>query len=264
MPKTQLAIVLALIGAGAGLAQPMVHFPLAGGGGMGMMAGGGLDSKVVEGAPFTADAITEMTQTLADGNHIVHKQMATVARDSKGRTRREEVIAPPGSPAASGGSDAVAWINDPVAQSAYLLTGHDHIAHKMPRPGTSLPGGTMMSIGVAGVEMPGTRMKSIGDSKEEQLDSRIVEGLQAIGVRIRTTIQTGEIGNDRPIEITEERWTSPELGMVVLSKRTDPRFGESVYRLTNIQRTEPPASIFQIPAEYRLEEGGAIAGRSKP
>ncbi len=125
----------------------------------------------------------------------------------------------------------------------------------MPRPGTGLPGGTMMA---------GTRMKSIGDSKEEQLDSRIVEGLQAIGVRTRTTIQTGEIGNDRPIEITEERWTSPELGMVLLSKRTDPRFGESVYRLTNIQRTEPPASIFQIPAEYRLEEAGAIAERSKP
>ncbi len=96
MTKTQLAIVLALIGAGAGLAQTMVHFPLAGGGGMGMMAGGGFDSKEVEGAPCTADAITEMTQTLADGNHIVHKQMATVARDSKGRTGREEVIAPPG------------------------------------------------------------------------------------------------------------------------------------------------------------------------
>src|SRR5262249_17006528 len=157
---------------------------------------------------------------------------------------------------ASDGSEKVVLIDDPVGSATYLLTEHDHIARKIPRAGASAPGGTMMSsgvpgvrmaTGVAGVQMAGGQMKSIGDSKEEQLGSRIVEGLPAVGVRTRTTIQAGEMGNDRPIEITEERWTSLELGMVVMSKRADPALGESVYRLTNIQRTEPPASMFEIP-----------------
>ena len=49
-------------------------------------------NQVVKGAPYTATAITETTQVLADGNRISHKNTASLARDGQGRTRREETI----------------------------------------------------------------------------------------------------------------------------------------------------------------------------
>ena len=57
----------------------------------------------------------------------------------------------------------------------------------------------------------------------------------------------------RPIEITSERWYSRELGVVVLSRRADPRYGETIYRLTKIKREEPDSALFQVPADYKLE-----------
>ena len=51
-----------------------------------------------------------------------------------------------------------------------------------------------------------------------------------------------------------ERWYSPELKVVVLSRRANPRFGETVYRLTNLVRGEPGPELFEIPAGYRVDE----------
>src|SRR5437870_8812925 len=48
--------------------------------------------KVVKGAPYSAQAVTESLQTLADGNRIVHKNTAQVYRDSEGRTRRDQTV----------------------------------------------------------------------------------------------------------------------------------------------------------------------------
>jgi hypothetical protein len=72
-------------------------------------------------------------------------------------------------------------------------------------------------------------------------------------VRDTRTIPAGAIGNEKPIAITSETWTSPDLQMVVLSKRNDPRFGETVYKLTEITRGEPDPSLFQIPSSAKKE-----------
>ena len=50
------------------------------------------DGKVVKGAPYSAQAISETTQTLADGNRITRKSTTLVYRDSEGRTRREQSL----------------------------------------------------------------------------------------------------------------------------------------------------------------------------
>jgi hypothetical protein len=71
------------------------------------------------------------------------------------------------------------------------------------------------------------------------------------------TIAAGEIGNERAIEIVSERWYSPELQTVVMTRHTDPRFGETVYRLTNINRSEPDKPLFQVPSDYTVKEGPA-------
>ena len=78
--------------------------------------------------------------------------------------------------------------------------------------------------------------------------------MKALGRKTTTTIPTGRIGNDRPIEITDERWESPELRMLIYSRNSDPRTGVVEYKLTNINRTEPPADLFMIPSDYTVNE----------
>jgi hypothetical protein len=84
----------------------------------------------------------------------------------------------------------------------------------------------------------------------------MIEGVRAHGRREKRTLAIGEIGNDRPIEVSSETWFSDDLQTIVLSKRTDPRMGDSEYRLTNISRTEPAASLFEIPAGYTMRDEG--------
>jgi hypothetical protein len=80
--------------------------------------------------------------------------------------------------------------------------------------------------------------------------------VKATGWRSTTTIPAGRIGNDRPIQVVEEQWDSPELNMVVLSRFSDPRTGVVEYRLTNISRSEPRADLFQVPSDYTVVDSG--------
>jgi len=100
---------------------------------------------------------------------------------------------------------------------------------------------------------------------KEQLGKQSIEGVEAEGTRTTVTIPAGEIGNERPIEIVSERWYSPELQLVVMTRHSDPRFGETTYKLTNINRTEPAKSLFEVPGDYTIKEGpGGIGPKIAP
>lgn len=86
----------------------------------------------------------------------------------------------------------------------------------------------------------------------EQLGRQVMEGVEVDGARSTTTIPAGQIGNAQPILIVSEQWTSPELKVLVMSRQSDPRFGETTYRLTNISRAEPAAHLFEVPPDYRV------------
>ena len=93
---------------------------------------------------------------------------------------------------------------------------------------------------------------------KQELGKQIIEGVEAEGTRTTVTIPAGEIGNERPIEIVSERWYSPELQLVVMSRHSDPRTGETTYKLTNINRAEPAKSLFEVPGGYTIKEGADI------
>jgi hypothetical protein len=237
--------------------------------------------KPVKGAPYSAEAVTETTQTLADGNRITHKSSASVYRDSAGRTRREETLSALGPWAAGGDAPKVIFIQDPAASAGYHLDPQTHVAHKMPmgkgafffsnpssgtisaqknmtfQRAVAPPSGGVEVSGtmgaVAALALPGTKVSG-ADVKSESLGKQTIEGVEAEGTRSTATMAAGSIGNEQPISSVTERWYSAELQTVVMSKRSDPRFGETVYRLTNIQRGEQAASLFEVPADYTVTE----------
>jgi len=79
--------------------------------------------------------------------------------------------------------------------------------------------------------------------------------VNAEGTRTARTIPAGEMGNEKPITIVSERWYSTDLQMDVRSTHSDPRFGDTTYTLTNIQRSEPDASLFVVPSDYTVKQG---------
>lgn len=207
----------------------------------------GLHGAVVTGVPYSAQAITETTQTLADGNRIDQKRTALVYRDNQGRTRREESLPALGPLAASGGAHHAIFVNDPVAGVHYVLEPDQKIARKMSPPADI----QFMHEHMAGVH---AAAKLADAPVTESLGTQTMEGLNVTGTRTTRTIPASQIGNEKPIQIVLESWYSPELQMVIYSKRTDPRMGETVYQVTNIQRTEPDASLFQVPPDYTVQE----------
>ena len=103
-----------------------------------------------------------------------------------------------------------------------------------------------------GIPVPGTG----GKQTEESLGTRQIEGVRATGRKTTNIIPTGQIGNDRPIEITDERWESPDLKLLLYSRYSDPRTGVVEFKLTNISRVEQPADLFTVPSDYTVVEPG--------
>lgn len=218
--------------------------------GFGGMHGG----KVVTGAPFSAVAVSETAQTLADGNHITRKTQTNVFRDGQGRIRREITLAGFGPMAPSGQPKSFVVIHDPVAGATFMLHPDQKTAEKMGKPFARMNGprqGTMKE------EMNSRQQQEIanGNLKKEDLGTQTITGVTAQGTRITRIIPAGQIGNEKPITIVRESWYSNDLQTVVMSKHSDPWSGETTYTLTNIQRTEPDASLFAVPSDYTVTQG---------
>lgn len=250
----------------------------------------GAPVKPVTGAPYTARAVTTSTQTLADGNRITNTTEVSLARDSQGRTRREQKLNALG-PWTTNESGSLVTINDPVAGVTYTVHpdgktatkfSHTqaHVAHGVPSGGVALrshapapvvatggpaTGNTMVFVHAEGSSAAqgvaatfthaSANSRTAEEARAEDLGTQTIEGVTAKGKRTRIVIPAGQIGNERPIEVISESWYSPELQTVVLSKRTDPRTGETEFRLTNISRVEPSPSLFQPPANVNVVPG---------
>ena len=208
--------------------------------------------KVVTGAPFTGTAITQFTHTLADGTTITNKTQVTLYRDGQGRFRKEGSM-PLFGDLAESQSHTFVVIQDPVAGKGYFLNPEKKVAHVMDNPGRGKRGGGAPSI------EPSDEPVNPNVTKES-LGTQTINGISAQGTRFTRTIPAGKIGNDKPITITREVWYSPDLQMVVQSKHSDPRFGETTYSLTSIQRGEPAANLFTVPSDYTVKEGGPRKG----
>jgi hypothetical protein len=236
--------------------------------------GGAVMGAAVKNAPYSADEIRESTQVLGDGTRIHNESKVTVYRDSEGRIRRETP------------SEITIW--DPAAGITYILdpkamNGRKMEVHIAVRNGDAANGvstwmyssgnergvahagsGEMMqrmfsystanptAILTGGDDGPITLTAVTKPPVKESLGKQMMEGVSSEGERSTSTIDVGAIGNDRPISSVSERWYSPELQVNVMTLKSDPRTGQETFRLTNIHRAEPDASLFQVPAGYQI------------
>ncbi len=230
------------------------------------VVGGPLTGPPVLNAPFSADATTTVRQTLSDGTRIERTGIARYYRDRQGRVRVDQTILGLGvlNPAAEG--QVIITIHpDPSKGAAFTLDPATKTANLHPRDivGLAVGGGDTYALPLGGprweflVFSRGDRLSNLGaDKREESLGSHPIEGFEGIGRRITMTVPVGVFGNDRPFEIVDERWESPELKMLLYSRSSDPRTGIIEYRLTNIRRAEPPAHLFVIPPDYTIASTG--------
>ena len=276
------ALLLVLAAASCAFAQEKGNVIYQTAGAVGAIASGGFDKALgpVLGAPYSATITNESIQTLADGNRLVQTSTGTTARDSEGRTRQDTVLPAIGNLSAANAPHLI-FIHDPVAQVSYTLNLTEKTAQKMPvlpPLAGSTTGGVGGTVSIRAIEgngaslpppdaMPTTMAapgaffekhlitSELDQGNTEEIGSQTMEGVLVNGIRTTHTIAAGQIGNDRPITIVTEVWTSPDLKTVVYSKRSDPRMGEQTFRLTNIVRTEPSPSLFIVPADFRIVDG---------
>lgn len=208
----------------------------------------------VTGAPYSAEAVNESVQVLSDGNRIVERSSTKIYRDSQGRERRE--------------TGDIVMISDPVAKVSYSLNTKTKTATKSDTSGSNFffyefP---VSAPAPANARVTVTRAASVrtADGPVQALGSRVVEGVPATGTRTTTVIPAGQIGNERPIEIVDEQWYSGELQVVMMTRHADPRSGETTYKLTNVQRTEPAGSLFEVPPDYKIETGSNTIRLAQP
>ena len=214
------------------------------------VAPAGSARRPVTGLPYSGERVTESVQTLADGTHITQTtQTIMMYRDSAGRTRTEHMVTTPSGVAIPG----MVRIADPVAGCEYILEEQSHAARRI--AGVSFTPYPVAKTGpaVAPVSKPGAPMPE-QEMKQESLGTKTIEGLNAEGTRVTVTFPAGSIGNDGPITTVTETWMSPELKIMLLFKSSDPRTGESTTKLVNVSRAEPDAALFQVPADYTLED----------
>ncbi len=240
----------------------------------------------VKGAPYSGVEVSESTQMLADGTRIHNENQVSVYRDGEGRVRREtpEQVTI-WDPVAN-----VSYFLDPKNQTVRKASMMRNFVYSTRETGTGSAGphmtvevrtkdglttatvngqavdpSTVKMVPPEGPPVMFVRRMAGGGAgggevllkhvtqaaPSEPLGSKVVEGVNCDGSRSVVTLDTGAIGNDRPIEIVDERWYSSELKTAVMTRHNDPRTGKEIFRLTNINRSEPPAYLFQVPPGYQ-------------
>jgi len=231
------------------------------------------ERRLVRGAPFSAVLLIETVRFLPDGTRSARTFSSVIYRDERGRIRRDQMYRqmPPG---AEKDQPQRTIIIDPVAGFTYILEHGARLVHRVPitllsEPGSASSKKTEMSVARAPLGsseiLPlgpvGERVQSsqsmgtsfAPETRQEMLGTREIEGVTTEGSRVPRTIPSA-VGNAEPIEAVTERWYSPALQIVILLTQSDPRIGESTYRVTEIKRSDPPARLFAVPADYRIIE----------
>jgi len=196
------------------------------------------------GQPFTAIEVTTLTQTLADGTKITRTAEDRIARDSEGRSYKEQHL-----PCTHNPEHPIYYVNtyDPVTKERIHLDPQRHVA-------TLGPAKQLYARDYKPNDNSTIRATHKGETvKTEQLTPQDIAGVSCWGRRTTNTVPPGMFSNDQTIEIVDEFWYSDELGVDVLRRHSDPRSGDQVSELHDLQRSEPGQEMFKVPQGYAVQ-----------
>jgi hypothetical protein len=197
------------------------------------------------GAPFSLTLVTEWSRPLENGGTFTVTNERGIMRDSSGRIYQERwILVPKGSKIKSHmdvfqitDPEQHTWYNCITATKVcdlyrYRLTTQDEF---QPAIGTSgpLPNGD-------------------GFRQHEDLGLSSTQGENTHGYRETTTINTGVMGNDRPIIATREFWYSPRLAFNLISTVDSPQSGKQVFTVKDLSTSEPEPNFFEVPTDYKI------------
>ena len=257
-----------------------------------------VQTRITTGRPYSAEATTEFVQLLGDGNKISRKATVRIYRDGEGRTRREELAPDGNVKSISIYDPVahVSYVLDPSTRTAQKsavrvvmptpVTSADaqkldaELKQQLERVASERVAGRVALVAPADVpaqaaseEMRKRQVETVvaaggrgmlqparvvQDAKEESLGQKVIDGVLADGKRVTTVLPAGSIGNQQAITVLSEQWFSPDLEILVTTRHSDPRTGETTYSLSNITRGEPAAGLFDVPAEYTIRESSYI------
>lgn len=196
----------------------------------------------IPNAPFTATIEILSHELLPDGSVNTHTTTAHVARSSSGRiyNERRQLVTTNfrGDPPLLS-----AHIYDPSSRLNIFYNPFQRIAREtiLPRP-PSPPANTI----------PYRTPPNNPNFKQEDIGTQPLDGLTLTGIRKSQTIPAAMSGTGKSIVIVDEYWYSPDLSIYMIIKHNDPRTGEQIVAVTNVDRHEPEASIFAVPATYKI------------
>jgi hypothetical protein len=203
----------------------------------------GQQVRLITGAPYSAFGTSETVSTAADGSKVIRQNTVRLWRDSDGRTRSEFSLSSIGGPTPVEINTRLTVIDDPTAGARYLLQPDGRVV-VVPIAACRTPGGLEPDLNVGPPRPPNLHLRV---SRPVRLGERQVSGETATGSRVEATIPAGAIGNDQPMTMSAEQWYGRDLQVVVEATYRDPRTGETRYRLREIKRKEPDASLFRVP-----------------
>jgi hypothetical protein len=212
--------------------------------------------------PFSATAVTTVVQRTPGGGRFSRKVTGVYYRDSSGRVRVEyapaaETRGDARSDTDGGARKVAILLPNPYARTdrVYLVDDEAKLVEKMDfRIYGSLFNATrQLSIPTGSrrfTDFPTAESRFSGDGLFEDLGSQSIGGVRANGTRFTTTLT----------KAVDERWESPELGLIVRTRLVDPDRGWDVEQtLTDIQRTEPRQDLFVMPAGYQQRIDGTLS-----
>lgn len=236
------------------------------------------DPPVIKNAPYSAEMITTFDRVLPSGKYIHGETHGKAFRDSQGRTRKDADAV------GSSGMDPKAvfvLIVDPVERRNITWDSRTRTAEVYPwnrgvtrsaAPASSRPDAVAVP-GASAAASPATpggspatsavsndSLASAGAAARtlntEDLGTREMEGLTVSGFKTALTHPAkgspGEDGQAGTVVITS--WESRDLRILVVKETDDPQRGHTATRMVHIVRTEPDASLFQIPAGYTVAD----------
>lgn len=201
----------------------------------------------VVNAPFTCTLQTEWARAMPDGGTMTLVNQRRIARETSGRFYQERWVLVPKNGAIESKMSHI-QITDPNAHTLYTCTMGLNVCEITPY------GGATTKVYKPTEFQTGPIPDGTGYVTREALGTGRTLGVDTVGTRITRTINAWAMGNDRPVSMIREFWFAPTLGISLLSKISDPRFGSQTFTISDLTLGDPDPRLFEVPEGFHVQD----------